>query len=434
MTWLAAICALIPFTLGAVTVALAARDDLIRAGRQYLDESVREASPLAFDSSSDLRTDIPALAKALGRDGRLEVSDQIYPGRAALNPHTQPPLSGSLLSLWPWTDPASRRPLYAMVNGQSETYTNPLLVASNPLRYEQNRLNDDVLALAGCVLVGTAAVAGVAWFAAGRVLRPVEAIRIQFAELSAGHLDRRVPVPRTRDEVARLAETMNSTLERLQSSVDRQRAFVSDASHELRSPLAALRAELEIALAHPGTVEWTAVAQGALGDARRLEQLTTDLLLLARLDAALPGTERFDLVALVHDETRRRRTPARLRLRVEADPSPVVVDGHRGLLARLLANLLDNAERHAATTVTVIVARTELHVQDDGPGIAPADRRRVFERFTRLDDARTRETGGTGLGLAIAHRIATAHGATLSITDSERGARFTLKLPMVPRC
>lgn len=438
VTLLAALCALIPLTVGAALVVLATRDELVRSGRQYLDQAVRDASSRAFDASSEYRTDIPELAKVLGH--RLEVSDQVYPGRAALDPMTQSQATGSMLSLLPWTDPASRHPLYAMVKGTNESYTNPLLVASNPLRFEQNRLNITVLSLVGGVLVATGAVAGITWFTAGRVLRPVEAIRTRFAELSAQHLDQRVPVPPTRDEVSRLAETMNSTLERLRASVDRQRAFVSDASHELRSPLAALRAELEIALAHPDRADWVAVVRAALGDTQRLQRLTTDLLLLARLDAhagtGLVGGGPVDVVALVREETERRRPAGGPALRVESVPGPLFVHGQQTLLARLLGNLLDNAERHALRSVVVHVARDDalglavVHVQDDGPGIPPADRRRVFERFTRLDDARTRATGGTGLGLAIAHHIATAHSGTLEITGAERGARFTITLPI----
>ncbi|RLU99473.1 histidine kinase [Streptomyces griseocarneus] len=443
VTLLATICALVPLLCGATLVALGTRDALIRSARQYLDRTMRDAAPLTFDSSSDYSTDIGALAKVLGENGRLEVSTDIQPGREIfqhLSPQPWP--EDSRLSLLPWTAPGSRHPLYALMPGTNDTYTNPLLLVSNPLRYEQHELNTTVLALAAGVLAATGAVAGITWFTAGRVLRPVEAIRTRFAELSAHHLDQRVPVPPTRDEVARLAETMNSTLDRLQASVDRQRAFVSDASHELRGPLAALRAELEIALAHPGRADWAAVVEAALGDTQRLQRLTTDLLLLARLDAAPatgpPGSGPVDMVALVREETARRRPPGRLTLRVESVAGPLVVRGRQPLLARLLGNLLDNAERHALRSVTVTVARDEVryravvHVQDDGPGIPLADRERVFERFTRLDDARTRDAGGTGLGLAIAHHVATAHGGTLRITGAGPGARFTITLPLAP--
>ncbi|MBT2384604.1 cell wall metabolism sensor histidine kinase WalK [Streptomyces sp. ISL-11] len=421
--------------VGAVTAAVAARNSLVQEGRDYASRALLTAGR---EPGPNPRAQLRAMADVLRRDRRLEVSLRSIQEAPNWTPQTRRPVPESLLSLWPWTDPASRKPVFQTMEIGGSGADVPILVVSNRLRYEQQRLNVTVRLLAGAVVLMTGLVAGVTWFVAGRVLRPVEAIRTQFAELTAHHLDRRVPVPRTRDEISRLAGTMNATLDRLQRSVDQQRRFVGDASHELRGPLAALRAELEIALAHPGDADWAAVVEAALGDTRRLQRLTTDLLLLARLDATasagLPGRRPVVLGALVHDEIRRRRPPDHLSLRVTAEER-ITVYGHHSLLARLLGNLLDNAERHAAGCVAVSLTHDAdrrvalLHVQDDGPGIPPADRRRVFERFTRLDDARTRDTGGTGLGLAIAHHIASAHRGTLEITDSPRGARFTITLP-----
>ncbi|WP_234354542.1 sensor histidine kinase [Streptomyces sp. NRRL WC-3618] len=278
------------------------------------------------------------------------------------------------------------------------------------------------------------------WFAVGRVLRPVEGIRAEFAKLSAHHLDRRVPVPRAGNEIARLAETMNATLDRLETAVDRQRQFVADASHELRTPLACLRTELELALHRTGAADWPQVVHDAHEDTKRLQDLTEDLLLLARLDAN--HTDRqpdrsVDLTDLVRDETARRRPPRGLAVDVHTEPGPVTVRGHPMLLARVLGNLLDNAERHANSTITVRLTHDRdggeavLDVQDDGPGIPLKDHQRVFERFTRLDDARTRDAGGSGLGLAIAHRITTTHHGTLTIRPSAHGAHFTLRFPQL---
>ncbi|WP_058046214.1 sensor histidine kinase [Streptomyces roseifaciens] len=443
LTWLVAVSALLPLIVGAGLAAGSLRDYLSREARDYTVRTVA-AVPRLVDYDPDAQ--LFYAAEKLRDDPRLEVSTGFEPRMEHWEPGPQPPENepshgDELLSLWPWTDPASRIPSLDYV--QSGTEGRYLHVA-NRLREEQRRLNHMVLLLAGAVLAVTAALAGTTWFVAGRVLRPVEAIRTQFAELTAHHLERRVPVPQTRDEVARLAGTMNSTLDRLQAAVDQQRRFVGDASHELRSPLAALRAELEIALAHPGDAEWTAVAEAALGDTRRLQSITSDLLLLARLDATgtdgLPGAQPVDLAALVREEVRRRPEGRRaLEVRIEGG-APVAVHGRHTLIARLLGNLLDNADRHAARTVTVRLGHDAgrrvavLHVEDDGPGIHPDDRQRVFERFTRLDDARTRATGGTGLGLAIAHHIATVHRGTLEITDSPRGARFTTTLPVADPC
>ncbi|QLE73913.1 HAMP domain-containing histidine kinase [Streptomyces rectiverticillatus] len=443
LTWLVAVSALLPLIAGAALAAGSLRDYLAREAVDYTSRKT-VAVPRLVDGDPDAQ--LFYAAEKLRDDPRLQVETGIEPRKERWEPGPgvtdhEPPHGDELLSLWPWTDPGSRTPsLDYILVGTEGRY----LHVFNRLQNEQRRLNHLVGLLAGAVLLVTAALAGATWFVAGRVLRPVEAIRTQFAELTAHHLERRVPVPPTRDEVARLAATMNKTLDQLQAAVDQQRRFVGDASHELRSPLAALRAELEIALAHPGDAEWTAVAEAALGDTRRLQSITSDLLLLARLDATgtdgLPGAQPVDLAALVREEVRRRPEGRRaLEVRIEGG-APFTVHGRHTLIARLLGNLLDNADRHAAHTVTVRLGHDAarrvavLHVEDDGPGIHPDDRQRVFERFTRLDDARTRATGGTGLGLAIAHHIATVHRGTLEITDSPRGARFTTTLPVTDPC
>lgn len=283
-------------------------------------------------------------------------------------------------------------------------------------------------AAAGLVLF----VAGLTWLLVGRALRPVAAMRQEFTEITERALHRRVPVPRARDEIHRLARTMNATLDRLQRAMTRQRQFVADASHELRSPIAAVRAQLELVLARPSRTDWPTAVHKALRDTDRLQAVASDLLLLARLDAQeAPPTAAVDLGALAAEEVRRH--PGALTM--DGDQEGVaVVTGSRVQLSRLLTNLADNARRHTRTTVSVSVAveggTVELAVDDDGPGIPEADRERVFERFTRLDDARARHDGGTGLGLAIANDIAHAHGGTLTALTSPRGgARLLLRLP-----
>ncbi|MFJ8159556.1 ATP-binding protein [Streptomyces sp. NPDC096136] len=284
-----------------------------------------------------------------------------------------------------------------------------------------------------------ALVALVTWRVTGRALRPVEAIRAEVAEISDRDLHRRVPVPATGDEVARLALTMNSTLDRLESSGIRQRQFIADASHELRSPLTVLRTQLEVALAVRDPELWPELIGGALEDTDRLERLCSDLLLLARIDAAQPAASvRLDLGDLVRDAVDS-RLGDRVPVRVRAEDG-VVVEGSELWLTRVVTNLLDNAQRFAAGRVELTLracgparARTAvLEVRDDGPGIPPADRERVFERFTRLDDARSRDHGGAGLGLAIARDLATHHGGTLAAEHSPGGARMVLRLPVLP--
>ncbi|WP_367124115.1 sensor histidine kinase [Streptomyces phytohabitans] len=293
-----------------------------------------------------------------------------------------------------------------------------------------------------------AVVGGVTWLVTRRALRPVEGIRRGMAEITAStDLSRRVPEPAARDEVARLARTTNETLAALETSVERQRRFVADASHELRSPIASLRTQLEVGAAHPELLD----VDGAVEDTVRLQGLAADLLLLARLDAGeRPGAGRVPLAALVREELARRgdeRHPVRHTDAGDdgdaADDGPedadgLAVTGSRGQLARVLGNLLDNAQRHAAGSVRVGLRReggwAVLEVADDGDGVPEAERERVFERFVRLDDARTRDEGGAGLGLAIARDVALRHGGTLTVTGApEGGALFALRLPVADR-
>ncbi|MFH8290867.1 ATP-binding protein [Streptomyces sp. NPDC018059] len=272
-------------------------------------------------------------------------------------------------------------------------------------------------------------VAGVTWLVTRRALRPVAAITAEMSAITASEdLARRVPEPDTHDEIARLARTTNETLTALETSVERQRRFVADASHELRSPIASLRTQLEVGAAHPELLD----VEGAVEDTVRLQELAADLLLLARLDAGeKPGGARVDLAAFVREELSQR---TRDRVDVHTDLKSVEVAGSRGQLARVLGNLLNNAQRHARSRVTV-TTRTDgmwavLEVSDDGSGVPPGERERIFERFVRLDDARTRDEGGAGLGLAIARDVAARHGGTLVVDEAPSGgARFELRLP-----
>ncbi|MFE6198822.1 sensor histidine kinase [Streptomyces sp. NPDC057838] len=271
-----------------------------------------------------------------------------------------------------------------------------------------------------------AVVAGVTWLVTRRALRPVEGIRREMAAITRSEdLARRVPEPDTHDEIARLASTTNETLAALETSVERQRRFVADASHELRSPIASLRTQLEVAAAHPELLD----LDGAVEDTVRLQRLAADLLLLARLDAGeRHGDTRVDLAGLARQEVEGRSG-------VTVDAEPVEVTGSRGQLGRVLANLLDNAQRHARSAVTVSVRRegdrAVVGVADDGDGVPEADRERIFERFVRLDDARSRDDGGAGLGLAIARDVAVRHGGTLTAGRGPAGgALFELRLPL----
>ncbi|MFI1759011.1 ATP-binding protein [Streptomyces sp. NPDC020571] len=298
--------------------------------------------------------------------------------------------------------------------------------AGAPLSAEHGAVNTALtVMLIGFPLL-LAVVAWVTWLVTRRALRPVEGIRREMAAITASEdLARRVPVPDTHDEVARLASTTNETLAALESSVERQRGFVADASHELRSPIASLRTQLEVAAAHPELLD----LDGAVADTVRLQRLAADLLLLARLDAGeRPAEARVDLAALAR-EAAEGRTGVSVR-----GEGAVRVAGSRGQLGRVLANLLDNAQRHARVAVEVSVRRdgdaVVVAVADDGEGVPAADRERIFERFVRLDAARSRDDGGAGLGLAIARDVAVRHGGTLTVHDAPAGgALFELRLP-----
>ena len=301
-----------------------------------------------------------------------------------------------------------------------------------------------VAGLAVASVLVTAALAYGVYRSVERALVPVRAIRAELDEINASDLGRRVPVPRAKGEIRDLAQSVNCTLDRLEETLEQQRRFTSDASHELRSPITAIRAQVEGALLAPQEADLRGIGQAVLKSLDRLQAIAADLLTRARLDAGAPcEREPLDLSGLVAAELDARR-PVR-KVLPDLDPG-VIVRGDRIRLGRLVAHLLDNAERYAATTVRLRVRREDapdgdprfrsgmavLEVIDDGTGIARDQREFVFQRFARLDTARSRNAGGPGLGLPIARQIAESHGGSLTIMDSPRGARFLLCLPLSP--
>ena len=299
-------------------------------------------------------------------------------------------------------------------------------------------LLDLIFGVQGLALIALAT--GMTWKVTGRTLRPVEAIRADLTAINVNDMSSRVPEPSGDDEIARLARTVNSTLERLEHARDRmeraltqQRQFAADASHELRTPVAGLRAQLEEAQLHPGETDLGELLDHSLKDVDRLQSIIVDLLLLEQVGVgAQQPKERVDLSAAVRREIARRPDPTRVRLRLTPEVRVEAVDRQLG---RVITNLLDNAERHARHMVSIEVNRVDdtamLVVDDDGDGIAVADRERIFQRFTRLDDARSRDRGGTGLGLAIACDIVKAHQGTIEVGSSPiGGARFVISLPV----
>jgi signal transduction histidine kinase len=301
----------------------------------------------------------------------------------------------------------------------------PLLAVSDGLDAVRTVLWFAVPALTAAIAAGT-------WLVTGRALRPVRAITVRTQAISASNLDDRVPVPGAHDEIHELASTMNAMLARLDASHQQQRQFVADASHELRSPVAASRVQLEVGLANPDMTDWPATASAVLAEQRHLGRLVDDLLALGRLDEGGIGvTADVDLDDLIGRESVR---PHAVPIVVD-DCEPVRLVGNEQLLTRLVRNLIDNAARHTATDVHVALRRNgqtaTLDVDDNGPGVPPADRDRIFQRFTRIDEARGRTEGGAGLGLAIAREVARVHGGDVRCDDSPRGgARFTVTFPV----
>jgi signal transduction histidine kinase len=303
-------------------------------------------------------------------------------------------------------------------------------------------VDDSTEALLPPLLVGVPLllllVGATTWMVASLALAPVDRIRREVEQITGDRLERRVPEPPSRDEIHRLATTMNRMLGRLEGSRDRQRQFVADASHELRSPLSSIRQTAEVAKAHPGALPEGELAEAVLEEAERMQRLVEQLLMLTRADegAIVRHPRDVDLDDLALVEARRVR-----RTGLEVDVSGVRhgrVSGDEQALAQVVRNLMDNAARHAASTVTISVEETsdavEVVVEDDGPGVPDDQRARIFERFVRLDEARARDAGGSGLGLAIVQEIAHAHGGTASASSAAGGgARFVVQLPRAAR-
>ncbi|TYB93518.1 HAMP domain-containing histidine kinase [Micromonospora sp. WP24] len=302
-----------------------------------------------------------------------------------------------------------------------------------------------------------AALAVVAWRVVGATLRPVESLRRGAEEITGRAGPDRLPVPASHDEVHRLAVTLNGMLDRLESARRRQRAFLADAAHELRSPVTNIRTELEVARRLGERTDWAAVTDNLLADTERLGRLVNDLLLLARLDESgagpdgpggVSGTDRntdgseaggvgpVELGELLTTVAARYPSPP---VRVLPPDEPLWTVGHADELHRILTNLVENAVRHARTRVVLAAAPEGAYhlvtVTDDGPGVPVADRDRVFDRFTRLDDARARDAGGAGLGLSIVRELVRRAGGTVTLADAnadDPGLRVSLRLPPLP--
>ncbi|MGI9594598.1 MAG: sensor histidine kinase, partial [Acidimicrobiales bacterium] len=301
-------------------------------------------------------------------------------------------------------------------------------------------LDDAVRLLATALIIAIPAIvlvlAGVMWWLTGRTLRPVDDIRAEVDAIGDADSQQRLQGPHRDDEIGRLAGTMNRMLDRLHDASDRQRRFVADAAHELRTPLTRIRTNLDVDLGRPEAADFEATAHEVRREAIDLQRLIDDLLHLARSDAgqAVRHRQPVDLDDIVMDEIREQRA-ATPDVAIDAGSvSAASLDGNPDHLARAIRNLLTNGAQHAGSKVVVELRETDrgvyLAVTDDGPGVPPEHRSRIFERFARVDDARTRSDGGTGLGLAITRDIVEAHGGAIRYDAGHAsGARFVIELP-----
>jgi signal transduction histidine kinase len=430
-------------TAGAVVVVglalISASVALVVFLRRSLTEDIRATALLRAEAIADqieaglpidnvpLGTDDDEFVQLLGPQGGLVASTRNLSGRPLVRP-----VPGEIERL---SVPFDDDPFLAVAVAADAPQRNYTVVVGHTL----DSVVESTTALASLLAVGVPAllilVGAVTWRVVGRSLAPVESIRSEVDAISSTELHRRVPVPQSVDEIARLATTMNRMLARLEEGQIRERRFVSDASHELRSPVATIRQNAEVALAHPDGSSTEDLATLVLAEGLRLQRLVEDLLLLARMDEGASDARKaiVDLDDIVFAEIDRIEHSTDKRIDASRVSAARVL-GDSKQLARLVVNLLHNAVQHANTAVAVSLyeegREAILQVEDDGPGIPPSDRDRIFGRFIRREDARDRDSGGTGLGLAIVAEVAIHHGGTARALDSALGgARFEIRLP-----
>lgn len=437
MVLIAAAATAVVLVVGGAALALSLRavmiDDAMDAGRLRARDLGALAAENALPRTLPIGQD-SNLVQVVADDGRVLGSSANIEGRPALELPPEPP--GSVREIEVDGLPMADSGGYRIVARGISTPAGPatVYVAASIEEIDETALLVGQICLVGIPLL-VVALSAAMWRVLGRTLAPVETIRQEADAISGRHLDRRVSEPPQYDEIGRLARTVNAMLARLQDSAERQRRFVADTAHELRSPIASLRTQLEAARASRRAVDWTEISGDLLEETIRMQQLAEQLLLLARADAGTLGrthaaVDLDDIVDTVVGHLAMDGPVLVDRHGVE----PAQVTGDALLLEQLVRNLVDNAVTHAGRQVhislSVVGDEAVLTVDDDGPGI-PADRRQeIFERFTRLDGARDRDHGGAGLGLAIVADIVKAHGGQVEVGDAPLdGARFRIRLP-----
>jgi two-component system, OmpR family, sensor kinase len=415
--------------LEAVDTGLQSRAEVLLSSLQLTGDAVGEGPSLIETED--------AFAQLLGPDGEVVDSSAGLEALALLSPAEVAALEG-------------RRFLETVITIEEEVPARLLAVPAGEGRVlvvgaSLEERKEALTRLATLLAVGgplaLALVTGVGWLVMGAAFRPIETMRREAAAISASEPGRRLAIPRTGDEVARLAETLNGMLERLQQALERERRFVTDASHELRTPLANLRVELELALRRSRTSdELEAALRSAAEEAERLSRLAEDLLVLARADRGrIPVTrEPVNLAQLISDTagtfaTRAVDKGVSIEVRV---PENLRASLDPLRIRQALGNLIDNALRHTPSTGHVIIeaGRTNgalsIEIMDTGEGFPARFIPQAFEPFSRADSSRSRADGGTGLGLALVKAVAEAHGGVAEAGNRPQGgASVILKLP-----
>ena len=388
---------------------------------QITQSAVGDRFPLPLPASDLGQT---AQAQVLAPDGTVLAATRSWAGLPALYRYTLRPGSTT-----PVRTPAGDRMLPDDLSAYGEHATvggRPVAIVTTARTYLQSQVEQTFawLLVTGVPVLLVLA-GGTVWLVTGRALRPVEQIRAAVTAITSADPSQRVPEPGTDDEIGRLARTMNDMLARLEDAAARQRRFVADASHELRSPLTAIRTGLEVGLAHPDRAPWPQIAGRAVRQSQRLEDLIAQLLVLAKADAHQLAARRqpVDLAVLLAELAAATPAPG---VSIDLSVAPgTATTGNPEDLSRMFRNLLDNAVRYARHRVLVTAAAGPegivVEIADDGPGIPAEERERVFGRFVRLDASREQASGSAGLGLAIAREIAAAHGATIVLTEAPGG-------------
>lgn len=425
---------------GAVLLLVLQRYALTRVLDQSADKTASDIAKL-FSSGKEPTT-LPPTSGGITAVQVVDANDIVVAASPGADRHTSVVTTQELESVRDGNRPTVTSPTS---NARLRIVGRKLGMRTVLVATDVSRVDDSLRILTRAALIGSPIAVLIMAIATYSVvtlaLRPVAGLRHGAADITAAGLAKqRLPVPSAQDEIHRLAVTLNAMLDRIDTATSRQRTFVGDAAHELRSPLASLRVQLEVAQRLGPSADWSGLIDDVLVDVDRLDRLVEDLLTLARLDESGDITHRepVDLAELV-DEVARGYAHARVPVLTDTSPASTLADPEA--LRRVAINLIDNAVRYAASEVRVTVAPGQrsgkpvvrLVVTDDGPGIPEDERQRVFDRFYRIQESRSRRSGGTGLGLPIVRDIVRSHGGRVALTareDGESGLRAVVALPL----